>query len=90
MKNIFQELNHIRHHQTCILYIIFCDFVFLVPCCEDYDDNDINDFVNIKNIDRILLVMMMTKMIIRFCKGKIKIVVCRDYVSAGKVAVAAH
>ena len=48
MKNTFEELNQIRHHQTCILYIIFCDFVFLVPCCEDYDDNDINDFVNIK------------------------------------------
>ena len=35
-----------------------------------------------------LYVMMMMKMIIRFCKGKI--VVWGDYVSAGKVAVAAH
>ena len=60
--------------------------MFLGPCWEDYDDNDVDDFANIKK-DRILLVMMM-KMIIGFCKGKI--VVWGDYVSAGKVAVAAH
>ena len=61
--------------------------MFLVPCWADYDDNDVDDFANIKK-DRILLVMMMMKMIIGFCKGKI--VVWGDYVSAGKVAVAAH
>ena len=30
--------------------LVFCDFVFLVPCWEDYDDNDFDDFANIKKI----------------------------------------